>query len=178
MRKLIQNKRRAITFLIILVCIALAAILAFRDKTDYSELDTFDFSLAFGPYGNSIINTYDNTLTNAFYDDKNYVHYEIPKRVKKQIYKLMMQLEISECETSLNYGVHDFEHPQYYSLKVNIGDEMKRIAWHLPWNLEGEDIAKFSDEQNRFLSFANYIISYVTGTKEYKNLPKPTKSYL
>lgn len=178
MRKLITNKRFVFALCAILVGLSIAAIFAFDSNIDYSDLDSFEFILEFGPYGDSVINTFDNTLTNAYYNPENYVDFQMPKRIKRDIFKIMIQLEIMGCGNYLSYGVYDYQHPLSYTFQVLIGDEKKTIYWSVPWELTAEDISNLSNEQSRFLSFANYIINYLRGTKEYKNLPKPTRSYL
>lgn len=178
MKKFVINKRYIFVLLVIFIGLSLVIILSLDKNIDYSELDDFEFILEFGTHGDSIINTYENTLTNAFYNPDNYIDFKISKRVKKQIYKLMIQLDIMECENHLNYGVYDFMHPLSYTFQVSTGDETKTIYWSIPWVLSADDISKISDEQSRFLSFANYIVNYIRGTKAYKNLPEPTRFYL
>lgn len=171
-------RHKTVSALLIVAILSVLIIFMSIDKTDYSDLENFDFILSFGAHGDSIINTFDSTLTNAYYSPDNYTAYKIPKMVKKRIYKLMYQLDILECNNHLSYGVYDFEHPTSYRFEVSINGEEKTIWWSLPWTLESNDIAKFSAEQKAFLSFANFIIKHVRGTKEYKELPKPTRFYL
>lgn len=168
----------AIVILLILVIILIVEI-SNRDPL-YNEATEFEFELSFGCYGRNNINTFKDTITKDLVSAGSItVDYEMPERVKKEIFRMMRSMDIMSYPENLNFPIFD-EHVEYLYLRVVIGEKEQIVRWTVPWgfNFWDDNGKNMSLQHYQFKILVEYISRHVYESKTWKALPKHEGGYL
>jgi hypothetical protein len=138
--------------------------------------EDFNFRLNFNTYGRNQIDTYKDTFTkDLVLDDTKTIDFYLPVSVKKDIYKMMMDINIMSFPDRLKVDGMAVTPSCDYKLTVTINGKTKNIVWKegfftsMTENLPKENI--------KFLNLVKFISDYIYSTNEYKNMPKANGGY-
>lgn len=139
-------------------------------------IDDFNFRLNFSTYGKSQIDTYKGTLTkDLILDGSKTIEFKIPDNVKKDIYKLMMDINILSYPDTLKVDGMAITPSCDYELTVTINGKTKTIIWKEGFPPFMTD--NLSKENQNFLKLVKHIDDYICSTEEYKKMPKERGAY-
>ncbi|HBV97982.1 MAG TPA: hypothetical protein DEF36_13180 [Desulfotomaculum sp.] len=130
----------------------------------------------FSTYGKSQIDTYKGTLTkDLILDGSKTIEFKIPDNVKKDIYKLMMDINILSYPDTLKVDGMAITPSCDYELTVTINGKTKTIIWKEGFPPFMTD--NLSKENQNFLKLVKHIDDYICSTEEYKKMPKERGAY-
>ncbi len=179
MKFLFSRKGLFIALIILLILIAIFVDMRIGQRNYYNPFTEFGFELDFGAYGRNNVDTFRNRLTKDLVLSGSIdANFKFSGREKKEIFNRMYKMDILSYPMTLNDGLHDFEHPESYVLRVKIDNEEKTIYWSAPWSFFDEDMEKLTDEQLAFKELVEYIKGIVYNSREYKALPDHEGGYL
>ena len=141
---------------------------------DYPE--DFNFCLNFNTYGKEQIDTYKGTFTkDLVLDGTKTIDFDIPHSIKKDIYNMMLEINITSFPDSLKVDGMFVTPSCNYNLTTTINGEDKSIIWEdgFPTSMT-ESLPK---ENYKFLELVKFISDYIYSTDEYKNMPKTNGGY-
>lgn len=182
-RIVLGGKYTALILCLVMLGILLSAIYFVRQKnqsgdpnTLYGKFDDFNFRLNFNTLGKEQIDTYRGTLTkDLVMDGTKTVKFKIPNDVKKEIYKLMIDINILSFPDTLKVDGMAVTPSCDYKLTATINGRVKTIVWK-----EGfypSMIDNLPKDNVNFLKLVKYISDYIYGTEEYKNMPQAKGGY-
>lgn len=138
--------------------------------------EDFNFCLNFSTYGKNQIDTYKGTFTkDLVLDGIKTIDFHIPVSVKKDIYKMMMDINIISFPDRLKVDGMFVTPSCDYKLTTTINGRVKNIIWEdgfftsMTENLPKENV--------KFLELVKFISDYIYSTEEYKNMPKNNGGY-
>ncbi|MDP4179565.1 MAG: hypothetical protein Q8942_00550 [Bacillota bacterium] len=185
MFKLIRRSKRAV----IIICLVLFAVLLSvtflviqnNKSKDISNLysanlDDFNFKLNFNTYGKDQIDTYKGTFTkDLVIDGTKTIDFKIPDSVKKDIYKMMMDIDIMSFPNSLKVEGMSVTPSFDYKLTVTINGKTKTIVWNEGFYTDMN--TNLPKDNVNFLKLVKHISDYIHSTEEYKNMPQANGGY-
>ena len=146
------------------------------DTLQGENSDDFNFQLNFNIYGRDQIDTYKGTFTkDLVMDGTKTIKFKIPENVKKDIYNLMMDIDIMLFPDILKVEGMAVTPSCDYKLTVTIKGKTKTIVWNegfytdMTTNLPKDNV--------NFLKLVEHIRDYIYSTDEYKNMPIANGGY-
>ena len=173
---------------VFLIILALALVFAFAGCDtpadfipDPNAPADFAFSIDFGIYGKSNIDTYKNTFTKDLVEDgRKTIDFVIPADKMQEIYEAFVEYNIFGLPADINAAAN-ISDPELamawtpcseYSLTYTFNGEKRTVVCNDggPWDAENGPSA----ERNRLVDFVRFIVEYIYSSNEYQNMP-PTK---
>lgn len=182
-RKMNKRKRKYIIFFVSSLVILLTIYFTMNNSksNNYApvnevNLNDFNFRLNFNTYGKEQIDTYKKTYTkDLIIDGTKTIDFTIADSTKKEIYNLMVEVDILSIPDILTVEGIEITPSCDYSLKVTINGKTKNIVWN-----EGfytSTINNIPKDNVNFLKIVKYISDYIHNTNEYKSMPKSNGGY-
>lgn len=136
----------------------------------------FNFRLNYNIYGKYQIDTYEGTFTKDLIEDGiKTIDFAIPYSTKKDIYKIMMDINIMSFPENLKIDGIDITPPCDYNLTVTINGKTKNIIWEKGFHEQMTD--NLPEDNVKFLRLVKYISDYIYNTDEYREMPKANGGY-
>lgn len=142
--------------------------------------DDFNFSLTFSTFGKCKIDTFKSTFTkDLVMDGTKTIRFVIPKEVKDEIFKAMMDIDIMSFPDELKNGEMSTTPYCDYKLVIHAFGRNKTIIWNegLHPDIRPEDQEYVPENNKKFLNIVDKIENYIYSTEEYKKMPEVNGGY-
>lgn len=146
----------------------------------YSEDLEFEFSLSFGAYGRSNINTFEDTITKDLVSaGKIKTEYIMPESIRKEIYLMLEEMDIMNFPSDLSFPL-SHEQDDDLNLQVIIEGEERTVRWIINWDSMtwGPMIDNITAQHRQFQELVEFITKTVYESEEWKSLPKAEGGYI
>ena len=125
------------------------------------------------------IDTFENTVTkNLVLSGTITSEYVMPEHIKRQIYKMMRDMDILEFPTKLELPIVDEDKANNIILTVVIDGVEKTVECKVPWGYKLRGIGTTPDRIYQFLTLTGYIENSVYKSGDWQDLPKSVGGYL
>lgn len=138
--------------------------------------DDFNFCLNYNTDGKCQIDTYKGTFTkDLVLDGTKTIDFVIPDSVKKDIYRMIVDLNITSFPKRLKVDGMSVSPSCDYKLTVTINGKTKNIVWEEGFPTSMTD--NLPEDNVKFLRLVKYVSDYIHNTDEYRKMPKANGGY-